>query len=186
MILLYHRALKQASVGTKKIPPQYTETGGKMADIITNQSSLDFDLCEEPVTIISNETEANELDLQIIKSQSCDYFVPGSVITYCVDVINNSDVTLENLLWHDTLDPRLLYIWDSFTVDGEPEDPLHYTIILHPELGLPVHIPTLPPMFPDLPVFPEEERLGQRLTWTIDELPARTTVTICFRAEVEV
>lgn len=96
-----------------------------MGNVLTNQSQLEFAICDgdDAVVISSNETIADEVSLTITKTQSCDYFVVGSRITYCVFVYNNSAVTLEALRWYDTLDSRLTYVVDSFTVEGEIEIP---------------------------------------------------------------
>jgi len=94
-----------------------------MAETLTNQSSLDLELCNAEVTIVSNEIEVNELDLTMTKTADCAYFVVGSVITFCVEIANGSDIELEDLHWYDVLDDRFTYVDDSFTVDGQPETP---------------------------------------------------------------
>lgn len=90
---------------------------------IRNMSGVDIELCGETVTVSSNETEADELDLTITKSQSCDIVVVGSVLTYCVEIANNSTLNFENLVWRDVLNARLTYVEDSFTVNEVPETP---------------------------------------------------------------
>ena len=94
-----------------------------MAETLTNQSGLDIELCQEPMRVLSNEVEATELALTVTKTQSCDFFVVGGTIRYCVEIKNESGVEITPIRWFDDLDNRLSYIADTFTVDGSPETP---------------------------------------------------------------
>ena len=90
---------------------------------ITNTSNLNLELCDESVTIASNEVQSKELDLTFTKTQSCQYFITGGTITYCIEIDNRSDVEFDSLRWFDVLDNRLTYVNNTFTANGAPKTP---------------------------------------------------------------
>jgi len=90
---------------------------------IGNQTFLDLELCEEAVTVSSNQVETDIIDLQITKTASCNVAVVGGTICYLITIFNNSEVDLEDILFRDPLAPNLTYKVGSFEVNGTPETP---------------------------------------------------------------
>ena len=124
---------------------------------IINKSTLDLEYNGEARSITSNLTFAyGQLDFTVNKSVSCGYFLVGSILTYCTQIMNSSDVMLEGLRWFDVLEDRLSYVENSFTVSVNNEDPTEET--------------------PDID--------GQELGWDIGTLGGGELVTICFKAKV--
>jgi len=94
-----------------------------------NQTFLDLELCEDAITVSSNEVDVDIIDLQITKAASCNMAVVGGEICYTVTIINNSDVDFTEegagtITFRDPIDSNLSYKDDSFTVsndlDAEP------------------------------------------------------------------
>ena len=123
---------------------------------ILNQAKLSLELCEKEITIKSNETKAKELNLKITKTQSCDIFVTGSVITYCSIIKNESDILLHHVKWSDLLDERLEYVVGTFKVNGVTHNPTITTIGNRKELS-----------------------------WILNPIHPNSTITICFDVKVK-
>jgi len=79
--------------------------------------------CVGPFTFESNEVETEILDITITKQTDCAYAVTGKTICYSFQIINNSPIDTEQIIFEDELDARLSYIEESFEVDGLPEKP---------------------------------------------------------------
>jgi len=128
----------------------------EMEHPILNQAKLSLELCEKEITIKSNETKAKELNLKITKTQSCDIFVTGSVITYCSIIKNESDILLHHVKWSDLLDERLEYVVGTFKVNGVTHNPTITTIGNRKELS-----------------------------WILNPIHPNSTITICFDVKVK-
>ena len=115
---------------------------------IGNQTFLDLELCEEAVTVQSNQVETDIIDLTIVKSASCNVALVGGKICYKVTITNNSDVDLEYIMFRDPLAPNLTYIEGSFEVDGTPQTPT----IVGNELQYELTIPAIEEDEPPVPV----------------------------------
>ena len=90
----------------------------------SNQSFLDLELCDSAVSVESNEVVTDIIDLTIEKEADCNMAVIGGTICYTVTIKNNSDIELETI-FRDPLASNLVYVQDSFTVDGEPQTPTY-------------------------------------------------------------
>ena len=95
-----------------------------------NITFLDLDLCEETVTIESNEVEVDIIDVEIKKEADCAYAVVGGQICYTITIENRSEVPFNDpaigpgqLFFRDPLDENLEYVQGSFTVDGHQRTP---------------------------------------------------------------
>jgi len=99
-----------------------------MENLIANKALIEIEACDEIITIESNEETVALLQLEVIKTASCNVTAVGHQIRYCVTIKNESDVDLEDLLFKDELDPRTSYVNGSFTVNGTPATP---TVVGH-------------------------------------------------------
>ncbi|MCL2796708.1 MAG: DUF11 domain-containing protein [Firmicutes bacterium] len=90
---------------------------------LENTSFLDLDLCEEAISVESNEVVTTVIDLSIVKEASCAYVILGKNICYTVTVTNNSDVELLDVMFRDPLPSGLVYVEGSLEVDGTPVEP---------------------------------------------------------------
>jgi len=88
---------------------------------LSNITALDFELCEEAMTVHSNEVETRIIDLKITKSASCAFAIVGGRICYTVTIETNT--AIENVTFRDTLANELEYIAGSFEVNGTPHTP---------------------------------------------------------------
>ena len=95
-----------------------------------NTTFLDFELCEQTVTIESNEAEVDIIDVEVKKEADCAYAVVGGQICYKITVENRSEVQFGDpdlgpgqLFFRDPLDKNLEYVQGSFTVDGHQRTP---------------------------------------------------------------
>ncbi|MCL2228202.1 MAG: hypothetical protein FWC00_00050 [Firmicutes bacterium] len=88
----------------------------------------DFELeietcCVELGAVASNTVDIDLVEVNIQKSASCGWTMPGGVITFCNLITNQSETDLEQVIFRDKLDTRFQYVQDSFTVDGVSKTP---------------------------------------------------------------
>ena len=94
---------------------------------ITNQSSFEFDLCEDTVVIESNEIGVEVVDTdcyRVEKTASCGYVAAGGEVTFCSTI--RSTCTEHHgsaFTFKDLLAPEFEYLPGSFTVNGTHETP---------------------------------------------------------------
>jgi len=132
---------------------------------INNTTFLDFELCDSQVTVPSNQTETEIIDLQISKEASCDYTVVGGTICYTITIVNNSDVNLtfqddgaSGITFRDPLATNLSYRPGTFSIQVGSSEPIY----LEPDINA-----------------------DNVLTFSELEIPANTTMTITFCVRVE-
>ncbi|MCL2847063.1 MAG: hypothetical protein FWE38_05280 [Firmicutes bacterium] len=94
-----------------------------MPSKIENQAELDVQFCGESLTVESNTVVANRLDVVMVKTQSCDYFMKGSIVTFCVEIKNNGNPLELPMVFRDKLYGYVEYVDGSFTVDGVSKTP---------------------------------------------------------------
>jgi len=93
-------------------------------NMIVNTSMLDVADCEDNTTTIINNTSAVEIvNLELTKEASCDWVLPGGIVSYCVTINNPSSMDFLDTVFRDTLTSRLSFITGSFTVNGVSQTP---------------------------------------------------------------
>jgi len=96
----------------------------KIDPTIRNTALLETTDCEDQeVTTTSNSLDITIVELTLTKTAKCPYVVVGGVISYCVEIKNPSNIDLVETIFKDTLDARLFYVDESFTVDGNLATP---------------------------------------------------------------
>ncbi|MCL2569856.1 MAG: hypothetical protein FWE16_01470 [Firmicutes bacterium] len=93
-----------------------------MSEKIKNTSFVDIELCEDTVTVTSQEVEVSELQLSVVKTAMCPFAVVGGTIKFCTTIKNTTGFTIHELVFRDELDENLSYVEGSFTVNGGQED----------------------------------------------------------------
>lgn len=105
-----------------------------------NTTYLDFDLCEEGVSVESNQAEVNIIDLSLTKVASCSRAVVGGRICYTITISNNCGEEIEDVTFRDPLDSNLEYITGSFEIDGVPTAPTSTAggVIIYTPMTIPI------------------------------------------------
>jgi len=107
-----------------------------------NQSFLDFELCDEAVSVHSEPVDIDVIDLTMTKVASCDKVVVGKDICYTVTIVNNSDVEIDGT-FRDPLDENVEYVTGSFKVTVGEDHPIEENPTISPEnvMTYPITIP---------------------------------------------
>jgi len=111
--------------------------------LMQNQTFLDFELCEEAVSVESGITEVDVIDLRISKQASCDMVVVGKDVCYTVTIVNNSDVSLD-VTFRDPLDVNAVYVEESFTITVGSGQPVQVEPTIDPVTNIMTHPITIP------------------------------------------
>jgi len=97
---------------------------------------VDFELCEDEITISSDPVVVDVIDITVDKEASCAYAVVGSEICYTITI--TTDTAIDGMTFKDLLDPAVEYVVGSFEVNGDPEDPVITGQEISYELDLPI------------------------------------------------
>lgn len=87
-------------------------------DIIKNCSTLEIEMCDGKHMIESNEVHAHKVHVNVLKAQSCNFVVEGSIIEYSFKICNESMVDIFDAEFKDILDEHLEYVDKSFRFSG--------------------------------------------------------------------
>lgn len=97
-----------------------------MATQFINKAILSTVIGESPIEFDSNEVTAELIDdtsVTLLKTQSEDIVVTGSVVTYTIVITNNAPEALADVDFSDVIPTGLTFNEGSFTVNGTTQTP---------------------------------------------------------------
>ena len=88
-----------------------------MSDIIKNKACVEMEMCGKVHVLESNTVEAKKINIEISKSQNCDFCFTGDILQYTIKIYNDSDVDLCEVEFIDDFEGTE-FMGGSFRVDG--------------------------------------------------------------------
>jgi len=89
-----------------------------------NRAFLGFNICGSRREIESNTIRLHKIDVEIHKhGPNCPYVTTGEIVPFSMEIMNKSEIDLENVEFRDPLQHGLQYVERTFCVDGRPQRP---------------------------------------------------------------